>query len=272
MLICAGALVFSSCATGQRGTGVGKALAGQTLVETKEAVLFADGSLDEYTTMEYDPSYTNIVAQSKYSASGALLEKVEFAYQDENGWLSTKLTRDVEDRLKARIVYQYNEQGQLWKEFLANKAGKTVSSYEYGYDSQGNRISRIIYNGAGAKLAETLYTFNADGRVIASETKDGSGKKINATENEFDSRGNLTVQKIYNGSGELVTTINAAWQNGLEVKNEQKGQDGTVQIRITNEYGPHGRLVRKTVEDFQGDSTRIMEYEYTSAPRQEGGE
>jgi hypothetical protein len=271
MFICAGALVFSSCATGQKGAG-GKASAGQNLVETKEATLFADGSLDEYTTMEYDPTFTNMVNQSRYSASGALLEKVEFAYQDEGGWLTTKLTRDVEDRLKTRIIYQYNEQGRLWKEFLANKAGKTVSSYEYGYDDQGNRVSRIVYNGAGAKLAETLYTFNEARRVIASETKDGSGKKINATENEFDSRGNLTAQKIYNGSGELVTTINAVWQNGREVKNEQKGEDGAIQIRITNEYGPHGRLARKTIEDIQGDSIRIMEYEYAPAPRREGGE
>ncbi|MDR1239892.1 MAG: hypothetical protein LBK27_07245 [Treponema sp.] len=271
MLISALALVFSSCATGQKGSRGGSGRTGQAMVETREAVLFADGSLDEYTTLEYDPSFTNMLGQSRYSASGALLEKVEFAYQDEQGWLTTRLTRDVEDRLKNRIVYQYNEQGLLWKEFLTNQVGKTVSSYEYGYDSAGNRVSRIIKNGADVKLAETLYTFNDAGAVIASETRDGAGKKINSTENQYDSRGNLIDQKIYNGNGELITVISAVWRDGVEVENEQKGQDGAVQLRITSEYNRDGQMTRKTIEDFQGESTRIMEYEYTPRPGQEGG-
>jgi YD repeat-containing protein len=277
ILISAGALVFSSCATSQKGAGrssaAGPAAAAaasiasaQEVVGTKEKVLFADGTLDEYVAMEYDPSFTNMVNQSRHSASGALLETVEFAYQDESGWLTTKLTRDMEDRLRARVVYQYNSQGWLWRETLTNNAGKAVSSYEYGYDARGNRISRIVNNGAGVKLAETRYTFNDGGLITASETSDGAGRKINSTENEYDSRGNLTSQKIYNANGELTTVISAVWTEGREVRNEQQGADGTVQIRVTNEYGPNGILTRKTVENLQGESTQIFEYEYTPKP------
>jgi hypothetical protein len=281
ILIGVWALGFSSCATGQKGAGGGSGAgpgaaaaassSGQEMVETKESVLFADGTLDEYTTLEYDPSFINVVNQSRHSASGALLETVEFAYQDESGWLTTKLTRDMEDRLRARVVYQYNAEGRLWRETLTNNAGKAISSYEYGYDARGNRISRIVNNGAGVKLAETRYVFNDAGLMTASETTDGSGRKINSTENGYDSRGNLTSQKIYNAGGELTATINAAWQDGLEVSNEQQSADGTVQIRIINEYSPDGRLSRKTVENFQGESTQVFEYEYTPAPRREGG-
>jgi hypothetical protein len=273
ILISAWTLVFSSCVTGQKGAGGGSAAkpagrgsSGQEMVETKELILFADGTLDEYITLEYDPSFTNLVNQSRHSASGALLETVEFSYYDESGWLTTKLTRDMEDRLKARVVYQYNDQGQLWRETLTNKAGKAVSSYEYGYDAGGNRTSRIVNNGAGVKLAETRYVFNDAGLMTSSETMDGAGRKINSTVNEYDSRGNLTGQKIYNAGGELITIINAVWTGGQEVKNEQQGADGTVQIRVTNEYGANGHLARKTIENLQGDSTQIFEYEYTPRP------
>jgi YD repeat-containing protein len=270
-------LIFSSCASGPKGEGgdsasrtgaAGRARAGQVPVETKEAVLFADGSLDEYTTMDYDPTFTNMINQNRYSASGALLEKVEFAYHDEQGWLTTKLTRDVEDRLKTRIVYEYDGQGQLRKETLTNKAGKAVSAYEYTYDDRGNRVSRSILNAAGGKLAETVYTVNNAGMVLSSETRDGSGKKINSTENQYDSGGNLTGQKVYNASGELSSSISAVWSEGRELENQQMGADGTVQMRVTSEYGSSGELLRKKVENIQGESTQLVEYEYVFKPGQ----
>ena len=41
--------------------------------ETKESVLFADGSLDEYTTSDWDSSFNHVNNQGRYSASGAML-------------------------------------------------------------------------------------------------------------------------------------------------------------------------------------------------------
>jgi hypothetical protein len=270
-------LVVFSCASGPKEAGgdsgsrqgtADRAQAGQIPVETKEAILFADGSLDEYSTMDYDPTFTNILNQNRYSASGALLEQVEFSYQDDKGWLTTKITRDVEKRLKTRIVYQYNDRGQIWKETLTNKAGKPVSSYEYTYDDKGHCISRAILNAAGAKLAETVYTVNNAGLVLASETRDGVGKKINATENEYDSNGNLTGQKVYNGNGELTSVVSAVWREGYEVENQQLGPDGAVLVRIVNEYGSSGELLRKKIENLQGESSQLMEYEYVFKPGQ----
>jgi hypothetical protein len=270
-------LIFSSCTSGPKEAGgsfaaqpgaVVRTQAGQILVETKEAVLFADGSLDEYTTMDYDPTFTNMVNQSRYSASGALLEKVEFAYQDDRGWLTTKLTRDMYDHLKNRIVYEYNEQGQLRKETLTNKDGKTVSSHEYKYDDRGNCISWSIFNAGGTKLAETLYTFNNAGLIVSSETRDGAGKKINTTENQYDSGGHLTSQKVYNANGQLTTSISSVWLEGQEVENQQVGADGAVQIRVTSNYGSNGELLRRRVENVQSESTQIREYEYVLKPGQ----
>ncbi|GHV94548.1 hypothetical protein AGMMS50293_08680 [Spirochaetia bacterium] len=255
-----------SSSRGGSQAAASQAHAGQIPVEIKHSVLFADGSLDEYTTFEYDPSYSSIMNQARYSASDTMLEQVEFAYQEDKGILTTKITRDVENRLKNRVVYQYNNQGQLWRETLTNKSGKAVSSYEYAYDSKGNRITRIMNSGLDLKMAETSYMYNDRGYVVTSETKDPAGRKISSTRNNYDGQGNLLSQQVLNAAGEVVSVVNAVWQNGLEIKNEQIGVDGAVQLRITNEYGPEGELLRKTIENFQGESTQITQYEYTFKP------
>jgi hypothetical protein len=77
---------------------------GREAHEIKNSTFFADGTLDEYTTSEWNNTYTHKDNEIKYSASGAMLEQVEYAYNDDKGWKTTKITRDVESRLKNRIV------------------------------------------------------------------------------------------------------------------------------------------------------------------------
>jgi hypothetical protein len=47
------------------------------------------------------------------------------------------------------------------------------------------------------------------------------------------------------------------------MRNEMLAAHGTVRMRVTNEYGNNGELVKKTVENIQGSSKQIIQYEYT---------
>jgi uncharacterized protein YkuJ len=239
---------------------------GQIPVEKKSLIKFADGSLDEYIESEYDPSDVMLLFQNRFTASGSLVEQVEYTYHEEKYYLTAKMTKDDENKLKNRIVYQYNDRDLLAIETIVNKAGKAVSSNEYGYNGEGHVISRSIKNGAGAKLAETVYTYNGNGLITSSETKDANGRKISASESQYDADGNLVNQKFYNSAGNVTRTVNIAWENGMEVKNEQRSASGDVQMRITNVYGETGELLKKTVENIQGGSVQVMEFEYTFRP------
>ncbi|AEF84569.1 hypothetical protein TREPR_0487 [Treponema primitia ZAS-2] len=230
-------------------------------VEKRALVKFADGTLDEYTISDYDPSDVTLIGQNRYSASGGLMDQVEFTYQEEKQVLTVKMTKDEENRLKSRIVYQYNEKNQLAKETVVNKAGKAVSSNEYAYNNGGNVASRAILNGNNVKLAETVYTYNGT-LVVASETKDGQGKPISSSQNEYDRDGNLVSQVLRNAAGNVSRRITTVWQNGKEIENTQISGDGKVQLKITNEYGNTGELLKKTVENYQGNSVQVMEFEY----------
>jgi len=235
-------------------------------LEVKQSVFFADGTLDEYTTSQWDSAYSHVDNQKRFSASGAMLEQVEFVYNDDKGYVTTKLTRDVEERLKNRVVYQYNPQGYLFRESLVDNKGRVISTYEYAYDNRGNRTSRIIKNRAGDRLAETVYTYDNQGRMLTSQTRDFGENAISSTEYQYDAQGNLVRQVVLNNDRKATSTINTVWQGGLEIRSEMLAADGTVQMRVTNEYGDNGELIRKTIENFQGDSKQVMQYEYTFRP------
>jgi hypothetical protein len=250
------ALVFSLGTCSQSG---GRA---REAYEIKHSVFFADGSLDEYMTSEWDSGYTRIDNEVRYSASGAMLEQVEYAYNEDKGFKTTKITRDVESRLKNRIVYQYNPQGLLFRESLVDNKGKVVSTYEFGYDAKGNQTSRIMKNRTGNKLAETTYTYDAGGKMLTSETKDAADRKISATKYTYDRDGNLVNQQVTNAEGRVTSVTSSVFQAGRETRNEIATPDGSVQMRITNEYGRDGELTKKTIENFQGDSKQFIQYEY----------
>ena len=230
--------------------------------EVKQSIYFADGSLDEYTESTWNASYSQVDNQARFSASGAMLEQMEFSYNEDKGFLSTKITRDVESRLKNRVVYQYNPQGQLWRESLVDNKGRVVSTYEFAYDNRGNRTSRIIKNRAGDKLAETTYTYNAQGDMTNSATRDYAENTISSTDYTYDGQRNLIAQVVKGSDGKVTTNIRAVWQDGREVRNEMTGADGSMQLRITNEYGQDGELLKKTIENFQGESKQVMQYDY----------
>jgi hypothetical protein len=248
------ALVFSMSIYSQTRT--------RDAFEIKRSVLFSDGSLDEYTTTEWDSGYTRKDNEIRYSASGAMLEQVEYAYNEDKGYLTTKITRDVESRLKGRTVYQYNNQSQLFRESLVDNKGKVSSTREYAYDAKGNQISMILKNRTGNKMAEITYTYDSSGKMITAETKDAGDRKISSTKYTYDREGNLVNQQTTNPEGRITMVINSVFQAGREVKYEQVSPDGSVQIRITNEYGRDGELTKRTTENFQGESKQFTEYLY----------
>jgi len=235
--------------------------------EIKHSIFFDDGSLDEYTTLEWNSAYTHVDNEGKYSASGAMLEQVEYAYNDDKGWKTTKITRDVESRLKNRIVYQYNDQGRLWRESLVDNKGKVVSTYEYGYDNRGNQISKVMKNRTGDRLAETVYTYDAGGKMLTSETRDAGDRKISSTKYTYDAQGNKTSEQVFNGAGQVTSVTSFTWRSGLQVRTEMASANGDVQMRVTKEYGKDGELTKETIENIQGSSKQSIQYEYVFRPR-----
>jgi hypothetical protein len=229
-------------------------------VQKKASTRLANGRLDEYIVFQYDQNDVLLLSQSKYSASGVLVEMVEFVYED--GRAVQKITRDEQGQPHARISYQYNAQGLITKEILSSRSGRVLSSYEYQYDSSGNRIVRIINNTQGNRLAETSFVYR-NGLLISSETRDGTGRKTGSSENTYDERGNRLSETVFDATGQVLRVVTETWRNGRAVQLERANAGGRVLLRETYEYGAYNELVRKTIEDIQNQTKKSIEYEYT---------
>ncbi|MDR1428819.1 MAG: hypothetical protein LBI85_00890 [Spirochaetaceae bacterium] len=231
----------------------------QIPVQTRASTKTADGRLDEYIVFQYDQDNILLLSQSRYSASGVLVERVEFTY--ESGRVARKVTRDEQGQPHSMISYQYNPQGLITKETLSDRNGRALSSYEYQYDGNGNRVIRIINNTQGGRIAETSFVYR-NGLLVSSETRDGTGRKTGSSENTYDSQGNRVTERVFDARGDVVRIVNETWRNGLGITLERTNGGGRVLLRETYEYGAHDELVRKSVEDMQSGAKKLVEYEY----------
>jgi hypothetical protein len=235
-------------------------------VEKRAVVKFADGTVDEVTVSEWDPSDITLLGQNRFSASGGLMDQIEYTYNEEKNTLTNKMTKDDENRIKSRIVYVHDEvTDRLTRETVVNKAGKAVSTNEYTYNPSGFVASRAILNGNNVKLAETFYTYNGN-LVVSSRTQAGDGRPISSSTNEYDRQGNLVSQVLYNAAGNVTRKISTVWQDGNEVETTQTSADGKPQLKVSNEYGASGELLRRRIENYQGESTQVIEFEYEFRP------
>lgn len=264
LIACASAPAPTSTAEGspaaQSAKKTSRVVITRVPVEKKASVRFADGSLDEYTVSEYNQALTLVTVQSKFSASGAPVERVEYSYRGDV--LATKTTKDGQGLVTSRRTYTYDAAGHLTLEALEDGAGKPISSFEYGYDAAGHRSKWIVKDAKGTPVAETVYSY-ANGKVRSAELRDGSGKKTGSSAYEYDGEGRLTAQRFYDSFGSLLRVETTVWKDGRPLKEERTSPGGVVQQRSTYEYGPAGELVRKTVEDSVGKSKQIVEYEYS---------
>ncbi|GHT83266.1 hypothetical protein FACS1894137_03940 [Spirochaetia bacterium] len=274
-------LIFVSCGSGPAPAGSGSvAPAGSSAaaekgastakkipVEKRAVVKFADGSLDEYTVSEYDPSDITLLFQNRFSASKSLMGETEFTYNEEKRMLDTKTLKDDEKRLKTRVVYEYKDTrtDEPTKETVVNKAGKKIAINVYTYNDAGKVASRSIQNGNGVDLAKTAYTYSGD-LLVSSETNDRNGKRISSSVNTYNADGLLESQEFRNSAGAVTRKITTKWQNGLEIEVTQTSPDGKLQLKITNEYGASGEVLKRIVENYQGKSTQIKEFEYEYRP------
>lgn len=232
----------------------------QIPVEVKSVVKFADNTIDEYTVSVWDEKRWVLQYQTKYSASGAILEKTEYFYVGNQ--LAEKIVKDRDDKIVSRRAYFYNANGLLTGETVTDANGKLVSSYEYVYDAQNNKISWIVKDNNNSKVAETKYLYS-NGNVRSALLTDGAGKKNGSSQYDYDADGNLSLVSYFNALDSLIRKEFSYWEKGLLVKEERTSAGGQVLQRTTYEYGSNKELVRKIVEDLQGKSKQIVEYEYT---------
>ncbi len=227
--------------------------------ETKSSTFFADGSLDEYRVSEYGAD-GRLALQARFTASGAPVDRVEFAY--EGGRLASKTTFDAEGKPMSKRSFFYDAEGRVLAERLSDAAGKPLSAFEYAYDPAGHRVSWLVKDAKDSVVASTSYAFK-DGRIRSAELKDAAGRKTGSSVYEYDADGRLSKLVIYDSKGQVMRLETTAWDGGRIVKEERTTAGGAVLQRTSYQYGKDGETTRKLVEDLAGKTSLSTTYEYS---------
>ena len=228
--------------------------------EKKHEIYFEDMTLDEFIESTWDPRWTNVIKQERFSATRALMEQTELTYNPSNA-ITTKISKNSESQLISRVVYSYNGRGLLETEALRDRKNKPVSTFRYTYNDRGHMVERLMLSGADRLLAKTTFEVDTQGRVNRSTTRDSSDAVISSTAFTYDAQGNVTKQEVSNAARELISIINSVWQGGKKIE-DTRDSSGNLLHRVTRTFGQSGELLEEVVENFQGESKQILKYEY----------
>jgi YD repeat-containing protein len=232
-------------------------------LERKTSIRFADGSLDEYTLSEYN-NEGSLITQHRYSASGALMQKTEYIYADTK--LQTKMVRDMEDKLRTRVLYSYNAENQLIVEILEDGAGRRMATYEYRYDENGKKIAWIVQNGAGQTIAQTSYTWLGN-LLTRTEAKDSKNQVTGYSILQYNDKSQVITRSYYDNKDTLLRKETSIWDADKLVREEQVNGKNQSTYLITYEYETNGQVAIKKIQDIAGKSGYSTHYEYITRER-----
>ena len=252
------------------------------------SILFEDGSLDEFTEFSWDAGLTRVEFESRFPASGGytsdrgerlgFIEQIEFTFNP-RGDIVNRNIRNTENQQTGRVTYQYNPlhflQRETVNEITRGRSGpqfRDVAINVFSWDEKGNMTRRQIVDRNNNVLAETVFAYDAQDRLIRSESTSIAGGVIGSTVFAYDASGNLIREEARDGAGN-VTVTTRTWQGGFppagdnnityrETRVETVDARGTALRRVTNTYLENGDPDRRVIENIQGGSTQIIQFEY----------
>ena len=263
------ALLFASCATKPQAPAPSPAspakVAKQRTILAKVPVLikqtayYSDGLVDEYFVFKLDGDKKNVVEKATFDPSRPdPIERVVPEYKD--GRLVTESVYDSDAKLRSRRELGYDASGRLVTERVLDATGKPQSSSAYAYDGQGRKAEWKVLDPSGGVKAVSSYSYNKD-NLVGVAMKD-SGLKLTGSL-VLDYASGLLVKRSYLGpDGGLQKFESYSYAGGRLASLENRRADGSLESKVTYEYGPIGELVKASEFNSSGALKGYSAYEY----------
>src|SRR3990172_10413232 len=125
-------------------------------------ISYAQSDLDDPTKIKLNKVKTQKVLKYKYEWGEPMLQSdlIFMKKYDENGnLLESKSPR-------ARLVYKYNEKGEMIQEIYFNNDGSVKYKYNYNYDGLGNLTEESEMNVDGSFYFKTAYEYDKNHKRV----------------------------------------------------------------------------------------------------------
>lgn len=119
-----------------------------------------------------------------------------------------------------------------------NSAGEPLSGEERIYDETGRQTGLVLLDGAGAETARLEFIYDEQGRC----TQSGEVSEV---------------------TGELLRRVSVYGDGEKPVRQELYRQDGSLLEQVLFQYDEQENLVREERQSVQGETTSVLEYEWS---------
>lgn len=207
----------------------------------------------------YD-QYKKLIEKALFDENNARIEDEDYSYGLNMRWRTVNKydetqkiieeTRYANDSLCDKIIYKYDEKGNLTEESHSDPEFRwNTQKFVNKYDENGNRIEVYEYDKDGVLESHTVYKYDDNKKCI--------------DESVFDSEGTLCSQLIsrYNDAGKKIESMHIVLEDGLMQKDKYIIDDNG-KTSVSLRYNPDGELGRVAVSKFDdaGNPLETMIY------------
>lgn len=167
----------------------------------------------------------------------------------------------IEDRI-ARLVYEFNQAGDVIAKSLWDGDKAEMTKMEYNADETCSKFSR--YNEDGELVSCSKMEYDKSGHIVTERQFDAEGNETMRACFECDAKGNVVKYTNYSSEGEVESLVRQKFDsNDRIVEVSLYGYDGDVDSHQNFVYDKRGNLVRETYQygdDYEDESV----YRYDS--------
>lgn len=233
---------------------------------SRERSLLADGRLDSYRELSYEPTGTGLVEDLRFTATGRLIQARRYELQD--GRPVEERLYDQENQLRAIRRYDYDSHGNLTMEEQLDAAEEFQTRSTYGYDAEGRRTSWQVFSSFAGLMGSTAYSYE-NNQLARIESLNPSNELEEYFVIEYDNEGRPTRRTHYDARDRRLGYIQYEYEGDTILSETVRRATGAVQRSVRYEYDQAGNVVAETHFDASGNSRERIEREFITREVQE---
>ncbi len=231
-----------------------KSYRANNITDLEEADIREQEFIYQYT--EFNESELPVEATT-YNPDGTVEHKYKYQYNSE-GKLIDELLLEAGDEVAEHRSMEYNDKGQLVKEFIHYLDG-TADELIFTYDSDDRLISRRSIDSDGETGNYLVFVF--EGKHLVSETEyEISGEIITQRKIVYDEDGKIT-EEVFKTPEENYHILYSYDDNGVASVRRRYNEDKHLTERNTFTYDSEGRLSESMDESAAGIEITYMRYD-----------
>lgn len=137
----------------------------------------------------------NCIASYAFSRETDILLYITFSTYDEKGRLRTKETRNTNDVVEERWLYEYDDKGNIIREerFLG---GMRIGVTESAYSPEGRKVEETYYSSNAEPYRRERITYDDKGNLLL-KVATSNGMRVASNTYTYDEAGNRTAVFVY---------------------------------------------------------------------------